>query len=56
MGGEGRGGEVAVKGRECGVGLMTRGGGRGGVAIDFWVTVYALVTDIPLTEQAFIHQ
>ena len=35
MGGEGRGGEVAVKGREYGVGLITRGGGKGGVAIDF---------------------
>lgn len=52
----GRGGKVAVKGRECGVGLITRGVGRGGVAIDFWVTVYALVTAIPLTEQAFVHQ
>lgn len=56
VGGLRRGGEVAVKGREYGVGLITRGGGKGGVAIDFWVTVYALVTDIPLTEQAFIHQ
>lgn len=35
MGWEGRGGEVAVKERECGVGLITRGGGKGGVAIDF---------------------
>ena len=36
--------------------LITRGGEREGVAIDFCVTVHALVTDIPLTEQAFIHQ
>jgi len=28
---EGRGGEGAVKGRECGVGLITRGWGRGGL-------------------------
>ena len=40
MGGEGRWGgggvgEVAVKARECGMGLITRDGGRGGVAIDF---------------------
>lgn len=34
-GGKVRGGEVAVKGGEYGVGLITRGGGRGGVAIDF---------------------
>lgn len=26
------------------------------VSIDFWVTVCALVTDIPLIEQAFILQ
>ena len=35
MGWEGRGGEGAVRGREYGVGLITRGGGKGGVAIDF---------------------
>lgn len=42
------------------LGLRTRGEGRGGVrvmvSIDFWVTVCALVTDIPLIEQAFILQ
>ena len=35
MGWGGKGGEVAVKGGEYGVELITRGGGRGGVAIDF---------------------